>query len=199
MKKFRLLLLSILLLLISFVVAWYSDLLFDALFVLIFPIFIILFICFIVLLVESIKGLVKRKEKPCLASLAVLVLLFILITRFPFRDARVRLELNLLEEDRMKVVDMIRNDQLQPKDEIGNIILPDEYKMLSSSGEVFQYQNDEDGQVIGFWVFRGMLSGSVELVYSSGGEELIRANEAHIGSITRIEKLKNCWFYIETD
>ena len=199
MKKYRLLLLSILLLLISFVVAWFSDLLFDALFVLIFPLFILLFICFVVLLVESIKGLVKRKEKPCLASLAVLVLLFILITRFPFRDARVRLELNLLEEDRMKVVDMIRTDQLQPKDEIGNIILPDEYKMLSSSGEVFQYQNDEDGQVIGFWVFRGMLSGSVELVYSSGGEELIRANEARIGPITRIEKLKNCWFYMETD
>ncbi len=199
MKKHRLLLLSILLLLISFVVAWYSDLLFDALFVFIIPLFILLFIFFTVLLVESIKGLVKRREYPCLASLAVLVLLVVLIACFPFRDARVRLELNLLEEDRMKVVDMIRNDQLQPKDEIGNIILPSGYKNLSSSGEVFQYQNDEAGQVIGFWVFRGMLSGSVELIYSSGGEELIRANEDRIGPITRIEKLKDCWYYIETD
>ena len=199
MKKFRLLLLSILLLLISFVVAWYSDLLFDALFVLIFPLFIFLFICFIVLLVESIKGLVKRREYPCLASLAVLVLLFVLIARFPFRDARVKLELNLFEADRLYVVDMIRADQLQPKDELGNIVLPDEYKKLSSSGEVFQYQNDEAGQVIGFWVFRGMLSGSVELVYSSGGEELIRANEARIGPIMRLEKLKDCWYSVETD
>lgn len=199
MKKYRLLLLSLLLLLVSFTVAWYTDPLFDALFLFLFPLYLLLFVCFIVLAVESIKGLVKRRETPCLASLAVLLLLFVLITQFPFREAKAKTELELFEEKRLEVVDMIRNDRLQPRDELGNIVLPVGYRWLSTSGEVFQYQNDETGQVISFWVFRGMLSGSVELVYSSGGEELIRAHENRIGPITRIEKLKDCWFYIVTD
>lgn len=199
MKKYRLLLLSLLLLLVSFAVAWYADPLFDALFLFVIPLYLLLFVCFIVLAVESIKGLVKHRETPCLASLAVLLLLVVLIARFPFREAKAKTELALFEAKRREVVDMIRADRLQPKDDIGNIVLPVGYRWLSTSGEVFQYQNDEAGQVIGFWVFRGMLSGSVELIYSSGGEELIRAHEERIGSITRMEELKDCWFYIETD
>ena len=43
-----------------------------------------------------------------------------------------------------------------------------------------------------------MLSGSIELVYSTGGEELIRANEdGH--PITSVEKLKDDWYYVVTD
>ena len=198
MKKY-VLLLSVLLLLISFAVAWYSDHLFNTLFVLVLPLYLFLFICFIVLLVISIGRLIKYREYLCLASIAVLALLLALIVWFPFRDARVKVELNCLESDRLKVVDMIRDHQLQPKDGIGNIVLPPEYRKLSSDGNVFQYQNDESGQVICFWVFRGMMSGSIELIYSSGGEDLIRANEARIGPITRIEKLKDCWYYIETE
>lgn len=199
MKKYLLLILSILLLLISFAAAWYSDLLFDALFVLVIPIFLFLFICFIVLLVISIRRLIKYKERLCFASIAILALLLALIVWFPSRDARVKVELSCLEADRLKIVEMIRTDQLRPKDNIGNIDLPTGYKKLSSSGEVFQYQNDASGQVIGFWVFRGMLSGSIELIYSSGGEDLIWANERNIGPITKIEKLKEYWYYVETD
>ncbi|MBR5093833.1 MAG: hypothetical protein IK095_01935 [Oscillospiraceae bacterium] len=93
---------------------------------------------------------------------------------------------------------MIRNDQLSAKDGIGNIDLPMGYRRLSSDGQVFLYENDENGQVVCFWVFRGMLSGSFELIYSSGGEELIRANEKKI-YVVRIEKLKENWYYVETD
>lgn len=50
------------------------------------------------------------------------------------------------------------------------------YKYVSSDGEIYVYQNDENGTVIGFWILRGMLSGSVELIYSEGEENLIREN-----------------------
>ena len=51
--------------------------------------------------------------------------------------------------------------------------------------------------MIGFYIFRGLaVSGSVELVYSSGGEELIRAN-AH--SIEELTPLKEHWYYMVTD
>ncbi|MBR3270522.1 MAG: hypothetical protein IKI59_01265 [Clostridia bacterium] len=86
---------------------------------------------------------------------------------------------------------------MQSSDGIRNVVLPFGYKRLSASGEVFQYQNDENGQVIGFYIFRGLaVTGSVELVYSSGGEELIRAN---VHSIEELTPLKEHWYYMVTD
>ena len=52
-------------------------------------------------------------------------------------------------------------------DDLGNVELLDKYKKVSTSGEVAVYQNDENGKVIGFGIFKGMLSGSVQLVYST--------------------------------
>ena len=198
MKKHSLLIMSILLLLVSFFAAWYCDHLFNRLFVLIIPIYLILLTGFFVLLVISIRRIVKQKEHSCIIVIVVLVLTAILTVFFPFRDARVKYELNRFESDRLEIVEMIKNDQLQPKDELGNVVLPVGYGRLSSDGMVFVYQNDESGQVIGFWIFRGMLSGSVELVYSTGGEDLIRANESG-HPITKIERLKENWYYVETD
>lgn len=194
MKKYRLLILSVLLLLVSFAAAWYEDHLFNHLFVYAIPIYLLLLACFIVLLVMSIWGIIKRKEYIHFFSIAVLALLVVLLVTFPFRDARVKWELNRFEADRLEIIEMIQSHQLQP-DSLGNVVLPAGYKRLSSDGEAYVYQNDKNGQVICFWVFRGMMSGSHELVYSSGGEERIRANE----SIVSIEQLKDFWYYVVTD
>ena len=198
MKKYVLLILSVLLLLVSFAAAWYGDHLFNHLFVLAIPIDLALLICFIVLLAMSVIRIIKRKEYVNVWSLAVLALLVVLIFRFPFRDARVKYELNRFETDRLEIMEMLRTHQLQPYDSIGNVELPSGYRRLSSDGEVFVYQNDKNGQVICFWVFRGMNSGSLELIYSSGGEELIRAKEFTI-NIDNIEQLKEHWYYVETN
>ncbi len=194
MKEYRLLILSVLLLLVSFAAAWYEDHLFNHLFVYAIPIYLLLLACFIVLLVMSIWGIIKRKEYIHFFSIAVLALLVVLLVTFPFRDARVKWELNRFEADRLEIIEMIQSHQLQP-DSLGNVVLPAGYKRLSSDGEAYVYQNDKNGQVICFWVFRGMMSGSHELVYSSGGEERIRANE----SIVSIEQLKDFWYYVVTD
>lgn len=198
MKKHSLLIMSCLLLLVCFIAAWYGDHLFNHLFVFALPIHIVLFVCFVALLVMSIRRVVREKDRSGYLSILVLALLAVLIALFPFRDARVKYELGRFEADRLEIIRMIRSDQLRPKDEIGNVILPAGYKRLSSDGEAFVYQNDENEQVIGFWVFRGMLSGSAELIYSSGGEELIRANESG-HPIRKIERLKENWYHVETD
>ena len=198
MKRHSLLIMSFLLLLISFIAAWYNDHLFNHLFIFAIPIHIVLFICFVVLLVMSIRRIIKEKDRSSCFSILVLALLVVLIAFFPFRDARVKYELNRFEADRLEIIRMIQNDQLRPKDDNGNVVLPAGFERLSSDGEVFVYQNDENGQVISFWIFRGMLSGSVELIYSSGGEELIRANESG-HPITKVDRLKENWFYVETD
>ena len=116
---------------------------------------------------------------------------------FPFRESKFRLELNLYEDERLEIIKMIEDNKLKV-DELGNVELPDKYKNVSTSEEVAVYQNDEDGKVIGFWVFRGMQSGSVQLIYSTGGEQLIIDNETG-HSIVNVDKLKDNWYYIVTD
>lgn len=71
------------------------------------------------------------------------------------------------------------------------------YKSVSSDVEIYVYQND-DNQVISFWIFRGVLSGSTELIYTSTDEKLIYENKSR-NLITKIIKLKEHWYYIETD
>lgn len=115
---------------------------------------------------------------------------------FPFRTAKVNLELSLFEKYRLEVVEKVKDGELIV-DSFGNSELPKGYGHLSSDGNIFVYQNDNE-QVISFWVFRGMLSGSVELIYSSGDESLIYSNErGH--PIVNIDKLKDNWYLVYTD
>lgn len=110
--------------------------------------------------------------------------------------AKVNFELTLLEKDRLEIVEMIKDGEITT-DHLGNAKLPKGYGYLSSDGEIFVYQNDNE-QVISFWVYRGMLSGSIELIYSSVDESLIYANESG-HPITNVKKLKDHWYLVDTD
>ena len=110
--------------------------------------------------------------------------------------AKVNFELTLLEKDRLEIVEMIKDGEIKT-DHLGNAKLPKGYGYLSSDGEIFVYQNDNE-QVISFWVYRGMLSGSIELIYSSVDESLIYANESG-HPIANVEKLKDHWYLVDTD
>ena len=89
---------------------------------------------------------------------------------------------------------MVRNNEIKTYSG-KNARLPGKYNFTSSDGEIHIYQNDDE-QVICFWVFRGMLSGSVELVYISGNESLIYDN---ILDIYSVDKLKEHWYLVETE
>ncbi len=199
MKKAILLILSALLFVLTFTICWFRDVWFDSFFSLIFEIVIMVLLIgsIAALLVLSIIRIAKRKEFINFASIAILTTIVICVLFFPFREARTKLDLKIHYDDRMAVVEMIRNGELLPEDDLGNIVLPDEYRRLSGSGEVFQYQNDEEGQVICFWVCRGLsVSGATELVYSSKGWELIGTNFPY--AVT-IERLSEKWYYVVTE
>ena len=196
MKKYLMLFISIIILILSVVKSWYSNQLIDLLFVFYFIPNLILFLLFNFCLVNSIKK-IKEKFYINYINLIILLISVLLFIFFPFREFKVKYELDKFEDERLKIIEKITNYELKI-DEIGNVKLPKEYKRYSTSGEVFAYQNNEEGQVIGFWILRGIQSGSVELIYSTGGEDLIRKNETG-HPITKIEKLKENWFYVETD
>ncbi len=198
MTKYVLPILSAMLLLVTFVVAWYDDVLFSRFWVLHLPIYPILLGWFIALLVASIVFIIKEKQYVNFISLGILLLLVLMVLLFPFRFAKARLESILFEKDRMKVVEMIMNDETT-QGYGGNYNLPVGYRRLSSDGrQAYVYWNDGDEQVIGFWVFRGMLSGSVQVIYSTGGEELMRSRMG-THELSRIDKLKENWYYVEMD
>ena len=197
MKKYKILIISILTLIISFVRSWYSDFLFDKLFIFYSIPNLLLFVLFNYCFITSLIKIVKERELINVISIIVLLCSVLLFFFFPFRKVKTNYELNSFEKARLEIIDKIIYNELKP-DDFGNVKLPKEYKKYSMSGEVTIYQNDKEGQVICFWIFRGMQSGSVQLMYSTGGEKLIKDNEnGH--PIINIEKLKDNWYYVETD
>jgi len=197
-KKYYSIILSILFLILSFINTWYTDELFDAFHIFYLLLSVILAIIFICLLTININKIFRYKQYINIISVAILAISAVLWICFPFREVKVKFELNKYEEARMEIIELIKNEELIAKDENGNVQLPDRYKKYSISGEVTIYQNDKNGQVIGFWVLRGIVSESIELMYSTGGEELIKSNETG-HPIISIEKLKDNWYYVITD
>lgn len=182
---------------VSFLSFWYADVLFNRFFVLgLLPlaVSVLLLLGSLCLSIVTIinKPSVMKSYFPIVISMASILVLL----AFPFRKARVNLEMQLFEKGRTQVVEMVKNGEILSGD-WGNAELPLRFTHLSSDGNIFIYQNDAE-QIISFWVFRGMLSGSVELIYSSGDEKLIRENEPD-HSIASIEKLKEHWYLVETE
>lgn len=197
MKKYILLISSILILILSFGYRWYFDQLIDSLFIFVLIPGILLVILFAICFGFNVESLHKERTVISIISFCILILTCLLTIFFPFRKAKLNFELELYEEKRVEVVNLVKNNELEI-DSNGNAKLPKNLKMISTSGEVVIYQNDENGTQIGFWIFRGVQSGSIQLMYSTNGEELIRNNETG-HPIKTVEKLKDNWYYVETD
>lgn len=197
MKKYKDLIISIIILVLSFFNSWYSLELLDLLFAFRFIPSLILFVLYVRCLNINIRKLTKKFCFTDLITNIILVVTAVLILFFPFIDVKVNIELKLYEEERLNVIDMISTKKLIP-DEVGNVVLPNYLKKISTSGEVFVYQNDKDNQVIGFWIFRGIVSGSSQIIYSTGGEQLIKDNETG-HPIVLIKHLKDNWYYVEEE
>lgn len=195
-KKYRNLFFVIAILVFSFSFHWYSDQLIDLLFGLTLIINLILVIIYTICLLVTLKAVKNNFNIINFVTILILILTLVLILFFPFRETKTKLELNLYEKDRLEVVEMIKNKKLIP-DEFGNVKLPKGYEKISTSKEVTIYKCDSKTQVISFYIFRGMLSGSTELIYSPS-EELIRENVT-LHPIKSIRKLKDNWYYVETD
>lgn len=181
---------------LGFLFCWFNDFLFDRFFILpLIPMFTLI-ITYFVLVIYGIVVIVKGQIKRGLAGLVVLGLLFLKISVFPFKTAKRQVDQELIAREREKVVEMIVSGEIPSKDPL--VTLPLKYTYLSSDGTVYVYQNDENGVEVSFWEFRGMLSGSDEIIYASGGEQMIWDNESE-HPIRIVRPLGGNWFYVATD
>lgn len=134
-----------------------------------------------------------KKKASRVISLILLIMAFFFLF-YDFRLVKAKIELGLYEKQRTIIIEKIKNNEFSYY--FGkNIKLPI-YKYVSSDGEVYVYRND-DKQIISFWIFRGVMSGSIELIYSSSDENLIYENMN--SPIRKIIKLKDHWYYVVTN
>lgn len=197
MKRYALLILSAGSFALTMFCFWYTDVLFNRFFVLgLIPPGVALTAlvgCAVMSVYKLIRGIGRWISG---ISLLICILAVIVSCVFPFRMTRVKVELDAFAEDRLHIVELIADEQLSP-DGLGNVRLPLRYRRTSSDGTVLVYRNDYE-QVICFWVFRGMFSGSTQLMYSSQDESLIW-NIDQIHPIIHVEQLKEHWYLVETD
>jgi len=188
---------SLILFIINFILGWYEDMLLDNLFI--FQLIPEAFIVLLNIVVILVALIIKKTNKSKLSLIAIIIVIGSMFLRlvFPFRNVKTVLELYIYEEERLQIIEKVKNNEIEI-DEYGNAELPKNLKKLSSDGEITIYKNDKEGQVICFWIFRGMLSGSHQLIYSSNGERLIKENETG-HPIISVKNLKDNWYYVKTD
>lgn len=196
-KENKYLIIAILVFILCFLNNWYSDIILQSLFTLSIVPIIIIFLIYNIFLILTIIDIVRTKKKSSLVALIIYIIIPIFSIFFPFRECRFNLEIWLYKKQREDIIINVKNKDYVA-DENGNIKLPKNLKKVSTSGEVTVYENDNDGVLICFWIMRGVLSGSVQLMYSSGDEALIYKNETG-HKITNVEKLKDNWYLVETD
>lgn len=196
-KDNRYLVIAILLFILCFLYNWYCDIILQMLFSLIAIPIIILFLIYNIFLILTIINIVRTKKKSSIIALIIYIIIPLFSLFFPFRECRVNLEMVLYKNEREGVITKIKNRDYV-SDENGNVELPRRLKKVSTSGEITVYENDDDDVLICFWIMRGVLSGSVQLMYYSSDESLIYKNETG-HKITYVEKLKNNWYWVETE
>lgn len=189
--------LAIIIFILTFFMGWNSDKIYDRIFFV--PIFLDGFIILLNLIFILFAIISRRISKSKLTLIGIIIIIISIICRFvfPFRNVRTALELYIYEDERLYIIEKVKDNKIEI-DANGNANLPKKLKKVSSDGKITVYQNNDDGQVICFWIFRGLLSGSNQLMYSTGGEKLIRENETG-HPIIQIKKLKDNWYYVETD
>lgn len=196
-KENKYLIIAILVFILCFLNNWYWDIILQSLFTLSIVPIIIIFLIYNIFLILTIIDIVRTKKKSSLVALIIYIIIPIFSIFFPFRECRVNLEIWLYKKQREDIIINVKNKDYVA-DENGNIKLPKNLKKVSTSGEVTVYENDNDGVLICFCIMRGVLSGSVQLMYSSGDDALIYKNETG-HKITYVEKLKDNWYLVETD
>jgi len=182
--------------LLCFIINWYQNYIIS--YFNIFTLIILklaLYISMVTLLIFYFKNFKNNIKKYLKIISLILILVSFFFLHYDFKLIKTKIELSLYEKERSIIIEKVKNNEFSYYYD-KNIKLPI-YKSVSSDGEIYVYQND-DNQVISFWIFRGVLSGSTELIYTSTDEKLIYENKSR-NLITKIIKLKEHWYYIETD
>lgn len=139
---------------------------------------------------------IKKERFKSVIPLTIFFVVSFLCLFVSFEMPKVKLEYILYTEKREEIVSFIQKGELTD-DGIGNVGLPFMYKYLSCDGEAHIYKNNEQETVIGFWVYRGMMSSYQTVVYTSLAEPITSSVLGNSDiEIQKLEKLDENWYYV---
>lgn len=151
--------------------------------------YIIIRLILINLCIYYFYKLYKLKKKSIITLLFIITLLLFF---YDFRLTKTKIELNIFKKQRNIIIQKVKNNEFNYY--YKNNIKLSKYKYTSNDGEIYVYKNDNEGQVISFWIYRGLMSDSIQLVYTTDKDLL----EKNIKNINKSVKFNKNWFYITT-
>lgn len=189
-SKYIFFLISILVI-ISLIIKWYGDQIFYNIqfFYYILEILIIFFHFYILELIRKTK---IKKQK---IGIIILILNIFVFIFFPFRFMKAKYDTYIYEKDKLQIVELVKTNYIKPNN-VGIAKLPNKYKNLSLGNEIMIFYNQKNEVVVGFFVFRGIMSGSCFIVYTDGEKNLLEKN---IDYLQKMEKIKDNWYFVITE
>ena len=139
-----------------------------------------------------------RSQKMKILKLRAFIPLLIIVLSIMFNSlvscTKANLDLNfkLNINSRNKVVELIKTDELKPKETNENLIaLPSKYKRLSKGGGEVMIDSFNDHNAYIFFTYRGIIDNYSGFVYDSDEA----AQEELSGEYFEVEKLCDSWYY----
>lgn len=173
----------------------FFDELFDTFFIFVFLGFLILTTVYLVFLIYIIIYTLKNKKKSNYILLIILIVLFLINLFFPFRSVKYYVDYKFKLNDRMDVINYIKNNDVEISD--NNLMkLPFKYRNLSSGGGEVVVYKDGNNLTILFFLLRGFVPTVENAFVYSDSKEAGNAIKKNINYISSIKKIDNHWYYI---
>ncbi len=177
-----------------FMSRWFSDEIFENLFIFCIPIYFVLVLAYIIISIYVFIDILKNRKIINFIVLIIMIIGIILNVFFPFQKIKYSFNFKKYFDQRNEVINYVRDDDII-LDENNKATLPLKYCNLSSECKIKVYQAN-DSLVVGFSLYRGFLGeGSKLFVYSSGKDEVKNIKKS-IDYIFSIKKLDDNWYYV---
>ena len=174
MKNYRLLIISILFSLLTFLYNWYQYNIEDFNLVLCIILFISIFVLFNIIFLKTLIN-IRNKNFIDILTLFILFIMIMINYNFNFKEIKLNVEWDKYYEKRKEVIKLVKDDKLGCIGDSNLAILPNNLKKVSQTGEIIIYKNDKYNQVIGFYIHRGIIDGDSDLIiYSNKDKSIIK-------------------------
>lgn len=158
-------------------------------------IFIFIPITFIIILVCSLIYTLNNSDISGIIPITILCTIFILFISFFPTDIKREYKYESQTIDRQEIIELIKDGKLKEYSD-NHILLPGEYKHLSESPYLYVPINYENELLVGFLFEAGFPDEDLWLIYSTGGEELIKENIDQ-SLYNNITKKDNNWYLVQ--
>ena len=150
---------------------WFSDEIFEKLWIFCIPIYFVLLLTYIIVLIYVFIVFLKNRKIINFVLLLIMIIGIILNICLPVQKIKYSFNFKKYFEQRNKIINYVKHDDII-LDENNETTLPFKYCKLSSQCKIKVYRVN-DSLVVVFSLYRGFLSeGSKFFVYSSGKDEV---------------------------